>query len=48
MSGMKTCFKCQEMKPLCEFYPHKRMKDGHLNKCKTCTRRDVRALSWPT
>lgn len=33
--------KCGQAKPLADYYKHKSMADGHLNKCKECTKRDV-------
>lgn len=40
---VKRCFKCGETKPLDAYYTHPRMADGHLNKCKECTKRDTKA-----
>lgn len=41
----KKCFKCASIKPLDEFYRHNAMSDGHLNKCKSCTRNDAK-IHW--
>ncbi len=35
---LKRCSKCQESKPLTEFWRDKRWVDGHNTRCKTCLR----------
>lgn len=37
----RVCFKCNRTLSVTEFYAHPQMSDGHLGKCKECTRRDV-------
>ena len=35
---MKHCICCGDLKPLNDYYVHKKMGDGHLNKCKECVK----------
>jgi hypothetical protein len=41
---MKTCIKCDGQKPVTEFYPHKSMTSGRLNKCRSCTKEEN--IAW--
>lgn len=38
----KKCFKCEKLLSISEFYKHKQMADGHLNKCKICTKSETK------
>jgi len=35
---MKSCIRCENVKEIDDFYVHPKMRDGHLNKCKSCCR----------
>lgn len=36
LPGFKPCRKCDQVKPLSEFYKQEGMKDGHRHNCKSC------------
>lgn len=38
---MKTCKRCNSLKPFCDFYTHSAMSDGRLNICIECTKQRV-------
>lgn len=42
----KPCFKCKDTKPLSDFYKHPDTNDGHLGKCKACTKSDALNRYW--
>ena len=42
MDLSKKCYACGETKKLSEFYSHRKSRDGTVNKCKECTKKDVR------
>jgi hypothetical protein len=42
MKDFKICRECNERKTIDEFYANSGMKDGHLNKCKECVKKNVR------
>lgn len=37
----KVCFKCGRRRSITMFYKHPMMADGHLGKCKDCTKHDM-------
>lgn len=42
----KVCFRCSKEKDISEFYVHSGMSDGHLGKCKDCTKEDNTNNRW--
>ena len=42
----KKCFKCGEVKAITDFYAHSQMSDGHLGKCKSCTKTDTKTRAY--
>lgn len=41
-SKMKECIRCNERKPLTDFYKHPGMADGRLGACKVCVKEGMR------
>lgn len=44
MTGTKVCIHCKIDKPVTDFYPHKRMRDGRLSVCAPC--KVIQADTW--
>lgn len=43
MKAKKECIICGEHQLLSAFYKHKAMADGHINKCKTCCKKQAKS-----
>jgi hypothetical protein len=42
MTHRKKCIACNKVKDIDQYYVHKAMTDGHLNKCKECVKTSVK------
>lgn len=39
---MKNCIICEVLKPISDYYSHKQMPDGTINKCKDCCKKQAK------